>query len=158
MRIEPNAALPQPHDWSQQTPLLLFDGDCVLCNRTVRCLCWFDTKRTLHFASLQSPEAGRIVRSFQLESPLPDSVILVEAQALYWEGRAVLQTLRHLGTGGHWLAWMLHRIPMKVLDRLYRFVAKHRLRWFGSVTHCQLLSAEARQRLLTNSSQEKPNV
>ena len=53
------------------------------------------------------------------------------------------------GLGGLWrvLSW-LRIVPRPVRDALYRWIARHRYRWFGQREQCRLPSAAERARFL----------
>jgi predicted DCC family thiol-disulfide oxidoreductase YuxK len=127
-------------------PVLFFDGECGLCNRSVRWLSARDRRRVLHFAPLQ----GRIAAQKLVVLPgdyKEWAAALWDADGIHYESDAMLGAVAHLG--GLWrLARLLLIIPKAIRNGVYRFVARNRIRWFGRVDSCALLSAEDRARLL----------
>jgi len=127
-------------------PVLFFDGECGLCNRSVRWLLKRDRRRVLMFAPLQGDVAARTIGS------LPDnyqewSIAFWDGNRVYFESDAALRALA--AVGGLWkAARALLWVPRVVRDGVYRFVARNRISWFGRVESCGLLSAEDRARLL----------
>ena len=75
------------------------------------------------------------------------SVILIVDDEAYTESDAVLQILARLGWPWSWTAF-LRLIPRRVRDACYRFIARHRYRWFGRTDQCQIPSAEMRSRFI----------
>jgi predicted DCC family thiol-disulfide oxidoreductase YuxK len=127
-------------------PVLFFDGECGLCNRSVRWLLARDRRRVLHFAPLQGRMAAQ--KLVVLPSDYKDwAVALWDEDGIHYESDAMLRAVAHLG--GLWrLARLLLIIPRVIRNGVYRFVARNRIRWFGRVDSCALLSAEDRARLL----------
>jgi len=74
-------------------------------------------------------------------------VILIVDDAAYTESDAVLQILARLGRPWSWVVF-LRFIPRRVRDVCYRFIARHRYRWFGKTELCQIPSPEIRSRFI----------
>jgi predicted DCC family thiol-disulfide oxidoreductase YuxK len=128
-------------------PILLFDGVCNLCNGSVQLIIRRDPGARFRFASLQSEAGQRYLDELRIDRESVDSVVLIEGDRWYKEGDAALRIARHLG--GPWRALGIFRlVPRPLRDRLYRFVARHRYRWFGKREACWLPTPELRQRFL----------
>ena len=64
------------------------------------------------------------------------------------KGRAGLFVLRRLG--GAWpLACVFSALPTRVLDFVYDWVARNRIRWFGRVETCLVPTPRDRAKFLT---------
>ena len=139
-------AKPQTGSTLTTPPVLFFDGECGLCNRSVRWLFRHDRRRVLKFAPLQGDVAARTI------GPLPNdirewSIVLWDNEGVHYESDAALRAVA--AVGGLWrLAGGLLLVPRVIRDGVYRFVARNRIRWFGRVASCELLSPEDRARLL----------
>jgi predicted DCC family thiol-disulfide oxidoreductase YuxK len=127
-------------------PVLFFDGECGLCNHSVRWLLDHDRRRVLSFAPLQGELATH--RLAPLASNYRDwSVALWDQAGVHFESDAALRAIACLG--GRWrLARLFLLVPRVIRNGIYRFIARNRIRWFGRVDSCALLSAEDRARLL----------
>ncbi len=105
-----------------------------------------DRNRVLRFAPLQGEVAGRELGAL----PADDrewSIVLWDETGVYHESAAALRAIA--AVGGVWrLAGGLRLVPQSIRDGVYRLVARNRIRWFGRVESCALLSAEDRARLL----------
>jgi predicted DCC family thiol-disulfide oxidoreductase YuxK len=131
---------------------ILFDGVCNLCHGFVQFVIRHDPAGRFQFAALQSEAAQQLLAARGRPAPVagtdPDSVLLLEGGRLYSHSAAVLRIAR--GLGGGWAAlaapgWLL---PAAVRDALYRFVARHRYRWFGRQQECWLPTPDLRARFL----------
>ena len=132
---------------SSAHPILLFDGVCNLCNGSVQLIIRRDPEARFRFASLQSEVGQRYLEELQVDRDAVDSVILVEGGRWYKESDAALRIARLLG--GPWKAMgILRLLPRPLRDRLYRFIARHRYRWFGKRESCWLPTPELRERFL----------
>ena len=116
-------------------PVLLFDGECGLCNAVVRLLIWEDAATRLRFAPLQSPPAQAWLAAHGLPTRDFDSVVFVRD----WNepgSRPLLRTdgvsaaLRELGGVGAVLAW-LRFVPSILRDLAYKGVGRTRYALFG---------------------------
>jgi predicted DCC family thiol-disulfide oxidoreductase YuxK len=118
-------------------PVLLFDGECGLCNRVVRLLLRLDTERRLRFAPLQGPPAQAYLRSHGLPTEDFDTLVFVpdwnhRAQANYLLRTAgVVAALRLAGGFGRFLAALLVIVPAGLRDAGYRAIGHSRYRLFG---------------------------
>lgn len=129
---------------------ILFDGVCNLCNGFVQFVIRHDPQGHFRFAALQS-ELGRALLAAhgQVAIPAsgPDSVVLLEGGQYYSHSTAVLRIAGRLG--GVWrlaaVGWLL---PVRWRDALYRYVARHRYRWFGRQESCWLPTPALRARFL----------
>jgi predicted DCC family thiol-disulfide oxidoreductase YuxK len=128
--------------------LVLFDGVCNLCHRSVQFILDRDPAERFVFAALQSAPARRLLaaRGYTV-APDPDSVLLVEGGRLYERSTAALRIARRLR--GAWpLLFGLIVLPRFLRDAVYRFIARNRYRWFGKRAECRLSTPALRARFL----------
>ncbi len=118
-------------------PVLLFDGECGLCNRCVRLLLRLDRAGRLRFAPLQGPSAQAYLKLRGLPTEDFDSLVFVpdwgrrEEQAPLMRTNGVLAALR-LGNGwARALAACLGVFPAAWRDAGYKLVARWRYRIWG---------------------------
>lgn len=130
---------------------MLFDGVCNLCNGFVQFVIRHDAAARFRFAALQS-EAGQALllaagHALPTGPTGPDSVLLVVGGRVYSHSAAVLRIAGLLG--GFWrvaaVGWL---VPRPWRDAAYRFVARHRYRWFGRQDSCWLPTPALRARFL----------
>lgn len=122
-------------------PLILFDGECALCDRSVQTLLDEDKAGIFRYAPLQGPTAGAVLARHGLTGVALQSLVLVEghgadAERIHRKSEGVLRALAMLG--GFWrvVSW-LRLVPRPIRDAGYDFVARHRYRWFGRVETCR---------------------
>lgn len=138
--------------------LLLFDGYCGLCNRTVRWLLRHDPADRLRFAPLDSSEAAFVLARHGISPATrqadPTTILVVRefgspAERVLARSEAVLALLAELPRPW-WpaIAAVLRCIPRPIRDLGYRFVASWRYRIWGRVAQCPVPKPEERARFL----------
>ena len=116
--------------------VVLFDGDCVLCNGSARWL----ASRDLHGRMIFATNQGEVARvAGEPPGGDPDTVVVWEGSRRLVSSEAVLRLLRALGGAWAALAWAGRLCPAFLRDRLYGLVARRRRR-FGSAPACKRLS------------------
>jgi predicted DCC family thiol-disulfide oxidoreductase YuxK len=118
-----------------RTPLLLYDGECGLCNAVVRFLLRRDRRGRLRFAALQGTTARAALEARGMYRPDFDSIVFIpdfpRTDGAYWQRTdGVVGVLRELG-GGWRLMGALRLVPAFLRDPFYRIVARVRYRIFG---------------------------
>jgi predicted DCC family thiol-disulfide oxidoreductase YuxK len=133
-------------EFGAAAPVLFFDGECGLCNRSVRWLLVRDRRRVLRFAPLQGQLAADKLAALPRDYA-EWAVALWDEDGIHYESDAALRAVARLGGMWQLARWLLF-IPRKIRNGIYRFIARHRIRWFGRVDSCALLAFEDRARLL----------
>ena len=129
-------------------PIVLYDGVCGLCDRSVQLILRNDRRGRFRFAALQS-EAGRaLLEKFGLSPESLDSVVLVEGDQAWRKSRAALRIARRMDAP--WpLLWPLMIVPRPLADLVYGLIAKNRYRIFGKLDTCMIPPPEVRARFLS---------
>ena len=135
-------------------PVLLFDGECGLCNRVVRLLLRLDHQGRLKFAPLQGPAGQGYLRAHGLPTQDFSTLVFIPDWGRNDEPEFRLRTdgvvaaLRMTGGVGRFLGGMLAVIPRGWRDAGYKVVAKWRHRVFGPWKACPLPRPEWARRFL----------
>jgi predicted DCC family thiol-disulfide oxidoreductase YuxK len=74
-------------------------------------------------------------------------LILIDGNAIYTESDAALEIPARPNPPWSWIS-LLRIIPSAARDACYRFIARHRYRWFGRTEACQTPSADVRSRFV----------
>ncbi len=131
----------------ENKPVILFDGICNLCNRSVQFVLRHDKEKRFLFASLQSTNGNEYLKKFNLPEADFNSFILVEGNNYTTQSTAALRVLKLLGK--RWaLLYAFIIVPKFIRDAVYRFIAKNRYRWFGKRESCWLPTPELKDRFL----------
>jgi len=127
--------------------LVLYDGTCGLCARSVRWILDHEADAEIRFAPLQGPTAARAREQFP-QIPLSiDTVVYIAAGRAHLRSKALLHAAGHLRAPWRW-GYALRWFPAAVLDLGYRAVAAVRYRVWGRVDACGLVTPAQRTRFL----------
>jgi len=132
---------------SEPGPIVLYDGTCGLCHRTVRWLLRHEREPVLRFAPLQGATAAALRARFPAIPTTLESVVLVDGERVLLRSKVFLYGARHLRRPWRW-AYGLRWLPGVVLDLGYRLVARIRHRVWGRAELCDLPSPADRARFL----------
>jgi len=127
--------------------VILFDGICNFCNRTVNIIIKHDKEAHLKFAASQSIGGIKLLQQFDLDQKASASVILIDNDKIYTKTDAVIQIAKHL-KGWPRLLTGLKLIPKPLRDFGYDTIAKNRYTLFGKRATCRIPEASERNRFL----------
>lgn len=133
-------------------PVLLFDGVCVFCNRTVQFLIRHDREAVLRFVPLESPLGQNLLAHFNAQQG-PEGVILITnaltpSARLSRRTEAFSDTLQLLPAPWNTVGRTLRLIPRPLREWGYTLFARHRYRLFGRHPTCPLPSPDQRSKIL----------
>ena len=134
---------------ASKNPILLYDGVCGFCNKSVQTILAYDKNGTMKFAPLQSPLGQSILARHQLTGI--DSLIFVDrsetTERAYIRSSGALKVAAYLG--GWWKGFLIfHLIPRPIRDFFYDLFARYRYKLFGKHDSCMLPAPETRTRFL----------
>ena len=140
--IEAMTPHPVPHH-----PVIVFDAQCVLCSANAQFVLKHDRREHFRLASMQGEVGAGLYRRFGIDPADPESIILVEGDAVKRDSDAVLAI--YAGLGWPWRgAAALRLVPRFLRDPVYRWVARNRYRLFGRRETCWLPTPEQARRVL----------
>ena len=126
--------------------ILFFDGNCGLCNRSVKFVLRKEKNQELIFSPLQSEFAKKTLAPFNLGDNL-DSMILFKNGKVYLKSSGALRVTNYLK--GLWpSAMLLLIVPSFLRNFIYDYIAKNRITWFGTANYCEMMTPELKKRFL----------
>jgi predicted DCC family thiol-disulfide oxidoreductase YuxK len=128
-------------------PIILFDGVCNFCNRTVNIILKYDQDAYFQFAPSQSNAGINMLQQYKLDQKASASVILIDNDKVYIKTDAVIQVATYL-KGWPRLFMGLKYIPRPIRDFGYDLVAKNRYTLFGKRETCRIPDESTRHRFL----------
>jgi len=128
-------------------PLLLYDGTCGLCARSVRWILDHERDHDIVFAPLQGATGARARARYPRIPTSIDTVVYIIGDRAHLRSKALLHAARHLRAPWRW-GYAARWIPGFVLDLAYRVVAAVRYRIWGHADACSLVGPEQRRRFL----------
>ena len=127
--------------------IILFDGTCGFCERSVRFVATRDNGY-FKFGASQNPEGQALLAKYGTTREAARSMILIEDGEIFLRSTATLMIARRLTAPWRWAAIFLH-VPRPIRDAIYRVVAAVRHRLAGRSNACEIPPPEIRQRLIT---------
>lgn len=128
-------------------PVMLYDGDCGFCARSVQWILDHERDHAIRFAPLQGRTAARLRQSYPRIPEAIDSVVFVTDGRAYLRSKALLHAACHLRAPWRW-GYAIRWVPGIAFDLGYRVVAAMRFRIWGRADACHLVTAEQRTRFL----------
>lgn len=142
--------------------LVIYDGHCGLCNRTVRWLLARDRHDRLRFAPSSAPAVAAVLTRHGFppdaspngpSSSGPCTILVFRAagtpaETLHTRSAAVAVVLAELPRPWPFAARLLRLIPRPLRDLAYRVIARSRYSIWGRLAACPLPTPEQRSRFL----------
>ncbi len=126
--------------------IVLYDGDCGFCNRSVTFIWKRDSEGIFYFCKIQSEQGRALLEKAGEPKPKLDTFYLIENEKLYERSEAALRVGRQLPYW-HIIAVLFQFLPLRLRDRVYDWVAHNRHRLAGKTT-CELPPENVKARFL----------
>lgn len=127
-------------------PLILFDGDCVLCSGSARFILRHDRMGRFRLAPVQSPLGQALLAHYGVDPADPSTMLLVEDGRAHQRSDAVLRVAAGLPAPISPLS-ILGLLPTAWRDAGYLWVARRR-RSLAGQTWCAMPDKAAADRIL----------
>lgn len=120
------------------SPIIVFDGVCVLCSRWVDFILRHDPEGRFRLAAMQGDTGRKLLAEHRLSPSDPASFLLVSEGRGHTDTDAIARVLKAIG--GRWAlpSALLRILPGWLIDPVYRWLARHRYRLFGQRSTCRL--------------------
>ena len=142
--------LPLPDPQYEDVSVVLFDGECALCDGFVSFVISQDTSKHFKFASLQSDVGGALLTQYGLSSKDLSSMVMINKYGHHRQSSAAVRTIMQLG----W-PWLLIApallIPAPLRNLAYKLVANYRYTLFGKIAGADKSTAALKGRLLAET-------
>lgn len=126
--------------------MLIYDGSCGFCSRSVRFMLRHERRHDLLFVSRDSDVGNQLRRIHRME--LVQSMLWIEGGHVFAESGAVIKAAAYLGGWWSRLAVLGSFCPSFILNGVYKFIAKNRRRLASNVAVCLAPNPEQRNRFL----------
>ena len=127
--------------------VVIFDGVCNLCARSVRFILDHEADQTLRFTPLQSPAGARLMHDLGLDPEDASTFVLIADGKAYVKSDAAIRLSRYFRPAWRPLG-IVKIIPRRLRDWAYDLVARKRYRWFGRLDSCMVPTAELKARFI----------
>jgi predicted DCC family thiol-disulfide oxidoreductase YuxK len=124
--------------WPHNKIIVLYDGDCGLCNRAIQILLREDPADHFRFVSQQAALGKSILAHIGYFSQSLDSIVVYHPNVAYYtQSEAVFYICKHASNKLK-LALVFQVFPGFILNFIYNYVAKNRFKWFGKSDQCEI--------------------
>jgi predicted DCC family thiol-disulfide oxidoreductase YuxK len=127
--------------------VVLFDGTCAFCERSVIFISARDPNGYFRFGASQTPEARALLDPLGIRRETARSILLIENGTVYMRSTASLRIAARMT-----FPWSLLRVlllvPAPIRDLGYRIVAAVRHRLAGPSNACNIPPREIRERMI----------
>ena len=139
--------------------LVVYDGECGFCNRSIRWLLKRDRNDRLRFAPSSDPAIQELLAAHGVPpfapspGPGPDTILVfrnvgTHVEELLVRSNAILACLRRLPQPWPFLAVCARLIPRPVRESAYRSIARRRYRIWGRYSTCPIPTPAERSHFL----------
>ena len=117
--------------------IIVFDGECNLCNGVVGWLLKFAPDYVFEFVAFQSPKGQSLLIKHGYPTTSLTTVILFDEHGPHTHSDGFLRIISKIPK---WrvAAALLAYIPRIIRDTIYKLASRNRLRWFGKSTTCSV--------------------
>ena len=127
--------------------IVIFDGVCNLCARSVKFILEHEAEPRLRFVPLQSPVGARMMRQLGFSPEDAKTFVLVADGKPHVRSDAAIRVASYL-RGGWRALGAIRVVPRPLRDWAYDVVARNRYRWFGRTESCMVPTPEIRARFI----------
>jgi predicted DCC family thiol-disulfide oxidoreductase YuxK len=128
-------------------PIVIFDGNCVLCSTFAKFILRVDRQRRFRLMAAQTPLGAALYKHYGLFGDDYQTNILLEDGRIWLKSDGSIRIF--VGLGFPWTMAALAKIlPRSLRDYLYDVIARNRLRWFGRRETCFLPDPQDADRFL----------
>lgn len=122
---------------SQNKDIIIFDGECNLCNGVVGWLLKFAPEDLFSFVPFQSPRGQELLKAHGFPTEQLETVILIDDTGIKTHSDGFLKIVSKIPKWQR-VAALLAFIPRMIRDYIYRTASKNRLKWFGTSNMCTI--------------------
>lgn len=128
--------------------VILFDGVCNMCVRSVQFIINRDKKDIFRFASIQSGIGQELIKKHSIDIKKNDSIIVINDKSIKYRSSAVLYILYYLQT--IWKLFLVfYVIPYPIRDFFYKIIARKRYFLFGKKNKCMIPDSSISSKFLS---------
>ena len=135
--------------FADDRPVIVFDGQCVLCSAFAQFILRKDHRARFRLLAAQSELGDALYRHFGLDPVHYETYVLLQDGKAYFRSEASLRILDGLGLPWSLLAASARLVPLGLRDAVYNVIARNRLRWFGTRAQCYLPEPSQADRFLS---------
>jgi predicted DCC family thiol-disulfide oxidoreductase YuxK len=127
--------------------LILFDGVCVLCSRSMRFVLKRDRDAWFRFTPIQSPYGRALAQRLGIDAAMPQTNAVIVCGRANFKSDTVIAVLERLPRW-RFCGRAIALVPRALRDWIYDRVAQNRYRLFGRTESCMVPSPDVLARFI----------
>ena len=139
MAIDPKTSASEP-------PMLIFDGACGFCQRSVQFILRHERRHDLLFVRRESELGLRLRRTYGMEAV--ESMLWIESGQVFAQSKSILRVSAYLGGWWSGLGRIGSLVPAPLLNWIYNLIARNRHKLSPNPQHCLTPTSQHRIRFL----------
>lgn len=141
------SAMPELFHSIDHSPLLVYDGSCGFCARSVQFILGHERRHDLKFVPRDSELGKDLRRRFRLEAV--ESMLWIADGRAFTESNATLHAAKYVGGFWGFLGTIGSLVPAPLRNWAYRLIARNRRRLSSGMKSCLVPTLEQRARFLS---------
>ena len=125
--------------WSDKNNKIIFyDTECILCENWVKILIRMDKNKQLYFSSIK----GKVFQEYIKDKDIIkyETIFFLKDNNIYQKAEAILEILNSTNQWGRLLSKIVGVVDIRLLNKVYEYIAKNRYKWFGKKKECEINS------------------
>lgn len=124
----------------QNNILIIYDGICGFCNKTIQIILNNRPSEKLKFVSFQSELGKQIIKTLDILENM-DSIIVIENSTIFIKSTAIFTLLKYIESPFKNL-YYFNFLPSFITDFVYAIIARNRYFLMGKTNQCRILTKE----------------
>lgn len=117
--------------------IIIFDGECNLCNGVVGWLLKFAHLQYFQFVPFQSPKGKELLVAHNFPTSTLHTVILIDEDGVQTHSDGFLKIVSKIPKWQK-IAALLVFVPKLIRDGIYTIASRNRVKWFGKSNSCTI--------------------
>tara|TARA_B100001109_G_C18809181_1_gene448808 strand:+ start:643 stop:1065 length:423 start_codon:yes stop_codon:yes gene_type:complete len=118
--------------------IILFDGECAMCNKYILFVAKNDSKDIFRFLSIQNKKINSIKKIHKIDTKNISSIYVIHNNEIRSKSKAVLKITSMLKFPYN-LLQVFYLVPNFLRNIIYDLVAKNRYYIFGKIDECSIV-------------------
>ncbi|MCH2176403.1 MAG: DCC1-like thiol-disulfide oxidoreductase family protein [Lentisphaeria bacterium] len=128
--------------------VIIYDGNCGLCSRSIQFILRNDPSAVFSFASAQSKCGLALQAEYAIDSIAENTMVLIDSGVAFTKSTAVLKIAIQLEPVWCKFAYFGLIIPRFLRDPVYTIIARNRQKFFNAEVSCLMPTPEQQKRFL----------
>jgi len=134
----------------KSNPIILIDGECSFCNRTLMFILKYDKAELFYFGSQQSKIAQNLLSPFNCKDELLSTIYLIKNGKVYTKSTAIIEISKSLSGYPRYLS-LLKIVPKHIRDYCYDLFSKYRFFFCILTTICLIPTPSLTSRMIKDN-------